>query len=960
MGGETQEPARSGASSIIQAPQSAAEALRASEDRFRAIFNQAAVGIAVAGLDSRFLQANRRICEILGYSNDELTSRTFSDITHPDDVPATLERVRQLLSGNIQEYVLEKRYQHKAGAIVWCLTSVTLLRDTQGRPVYFIGIVEDISERKQTELALRQTAQRLQLALAAGQLGDWTWDATTDLVNLGARAAEIFGLPAGVPISWARMRDLLVEEDAERARLAVEHSLESRTVYDIEYRVDRPNGGRRWIAARGNGIYDSDGKVLGMVGVLQDVTERKEAEASRARLAAVVESSDDAIVSKTLEGIITSWNTGAERIFGYTAREAIGQPITMLIPQERLAEEPAILARIAAGERIDHYESVRVRKDGRRIDVSLSVSPVKDHNGRIVGASKIARDISLQKRAETALREETRTLEILNKSGTAIAAQLDLHTLVQAVTDAATELVGAKFGSFFYTVRDERGDAFMLYTLSGAPREAFAKFGHPRATPVFAPTFRGEPVIRSDDILQDPRYGKWAPHHGQPAGHLPVRSYLAIPVVARSGDVIGGLFFGHPEPGMFDERSERLLIAFAAQAAIAIDNARLYEAAQREIERREEAEQALRETDRRKDEFLATLAHELRNPLAPIRQAALIAQATAASDAQKRWSHEVITRQVQHMSLLLDDLLDVSRITRGTLELRKKRTELASIIDAAVETARPVIDSKRHHLEITVPPERIHFEADPLRIAQVLSNLLTNAAKYTDPEGHIRLRARRDDDTIEIAVADTGIGLSADSLPDVFRMFSQVKSHQDRSDGGLGIGLALARGLVTLHGGTIEAHSKGLGHGSEFIVRLPIGAALEPGSEAPPAGDAVPSAAGHRVLVADDNRDAAESLAMLLRMDGHEVRVATDGTEAVALFARMQPDFAILDIGMPGLNGYEVARRMRKDAKGRPLRLIAVTGWGQQTDKALAFAAGFDHHFTKPLEPDKLLDLLRS
>ncbi|MGH8241596.1 MAG: GAF domain-containing protein, partial [Steroidobacteraceae bacterium] len=344
-----------------------------------------------------------------------------------------------------------------------------------------------------------------------------------------------------------------------------------------------------------------------------------------------------------------------------------------------------ILRRIAAGERIDHYESVRVNKEGRRIDVSLSVAPVKDHNGSIVGVSKIARDIGAQKLAESALRDETRTLELLNKSGAAIAAQLDLHTLVQAVTDAATELTGAKFGAFFFTVRDEQGDAFMLYTLSGAPREAFEKLGHPRATPLFGPTFSGEPVIRSDDIFTDPRYGRWPPHHGQPAGHLPVRSYLAIPVVARDGQVIGGLFFGHPEPGRFDERSERLLVGFAAQAAIAIDNAQLFEAAQLEITRREEAEQALRETDRRKDEFLATLAHELRNPLAPIRQAALISQASAASDAQKRWSHEVISRQVQHMSLLLDDLLDVSRITRGTLELRKKRTELASIIDAAVE-----------------------------------------------------------------------------------------------------------------------------------------------------------------------------------------------------------------------------------------------------------------------------------
>jgi PAS domain S-box-containing protein len=782
---QSQVAGHSSTSYVLDARERAEEALRASDERFRAIFNQAAVGIALAGLDGRILQANQRMSEILGYPHEELSAHTFTDLTHPDDRAATQDRARQLMAGNIEEYVLEKRYLHKSGGSVWCLTSVTLLRDTEGRPVYFIGIVEDMSERKKTELALRQTAQRLQLALAAGQLGDWSWDAATDEVIFGTRAAEIFGLRASEPLTWTGLRSLLVDEDAERARLAVEHALETHTVYDIEYRVDRPDGGgRRWIAARGTGFYDTGGTVLGMIGVVQDITERKETDAARMRLAAVVESSGDAIISKTLEGIITSWNLGAERMFGYNAGEVVGKPITLLIPPERLDEEPTILRRIAAGERIQQYESVRVHKDGRRLDVSLSVSPVKDHNGRIIGASKIARDIGLQK-----------------------------------LTEAA---------------------------------------------------------------------------------------------------------------------------------------------AQREIARREQAEQALRETDRRKDEFLATLAHELRNPLAPIRQAALISQAPGATEAQKRWGHEVITRQVQHMSLLLDDLLDVSRITRGTLELRKKRTELASIIDAAVETARPVIDSKRHHLQIAVPPERIHFEADPLRIAQVLSNLLTNAAKYTDPEGTIRLSAKLDQDTIEVAVSDTGIGISAESLPDIFRMFSQVKSHHDRSDGGLGIGLALAKGLVSLHGGTIEARSQGPGHGSEFAVRLPMGATTEPSQEAPPGDGATTCAAGRRVLIADDNRDAAESLAMLLRMDGHDVSVATDGTDAVQMFAKLQPQFAILDIGMPGLNGYEVARRMRKESKGRPLRLIAVTGWGAQADKALAFAAGFDNHFTKPLEPEKLLELLRT
>jgi CheY-like chemotaxis protein/two-component sensor histidine kinase len=344
--------------------------------------------------------------------------------------------------------------------------------------------------------------------------------------------------------------------------------------------------------------------------------------------------------------------------------------------------------------------------------------------------------------------------------------------------------------------------------------------------------------------------------------------------------------------------------------------------------------------------------------LAPIRQAALISKSPTATDAQKRWSHDVISRQVHHMALLLDDLLDISRITRGTLELRTEMTDLAAVIDAAVETARPAIDAKRHVFSTEIPPQTVHFSADPLRLAQVLSNLLTNAAKYTDPEGRIVLRAGVLADTILLSVSDSGIGIPPHGLQKVFDMFSQVKGGQDRSEGGLGIGLSLSKALVELHGGTIEAKSMGLGSGSEFIVRLPLrmlGKARHPHHVEPTLKPPV----GRRVLIADDNRDAAESLAMLLELDGHEVTVAHDGHEALAAFQSMQPEFALLDIGMPKLNGYEVARQVRRGTLGRAVTLIAVTGWGQDSDKAQALAAGFNHHFTKPIEPERLSALLR-
>jgi PAS domain S-box-containing protein len=375
-----------------------------------------------------------------------------------------------------------------------------------------------------------------------------------------------------------------------------------------------------------------------------------------------------------------------------------------------------------------------------------------------------------------------------------------------------------------------------------------------------------------------------------------------------------------------------------------------------DITQRKEQQRALIEADRRKDEFLATLAHELRNPLAPIRQAASIARNEKATDAQKRWSNTVIERQVQHMSLLLDDLLDVSRITHGTLQLRKQLNDLHSILGAAVETARPLIDERHHLLNLEVP-EQLQVHADPLRLAQVLSNLLTNAAKYTNPGGRIRVTGAQLGDELIISVEDNGIGISAQDLPRVFGMFAQLRNAQDHTAGGLGIGLALAKGIVELHGGRIEAVSGGPGMGSRFTVRLPNVLAVPANvarAENKSNGSMAP---GKRILLADDNRDAAESLAILLRLEGHEVELAHDGEAALQCFAQRRPDVALLDIGMPKANGYEVARQIRATA-GAEVMLIAVTGWAQDSDKAQSKAAGFDHHLTKPIEPETLIGLL--
>jgi len=375
-----------------------------------------------------------------------------------------------------------------------------------------------------------------------------------------------------------------------------------------------------------------------------------------------------------------------------------------------------------------------------------------------------------------------------------------------------------------------------------------------------------------------------------------------------------------------------------------------------DVTERKEQEQALREADRRKDEFLATLAHELRNPLAPIRQAAVIARSATATPAQQRWSLDVIERQVGHMAVLLDDLLDVSRITRGKLELRREVTSLRVIADAALEAARPSFEGRRQTLVLDWPDAALWADVDPMRIAQIVSNLLGNASKYTQPGGEIRLTARREGAHAVIEVQDNGIGIPAQSLDEIFEMFTQVRTSPAAASMGLGIGLALSRGLARMHGATLTARSEGLGHGSTFTLRLELCEAPTDGArgDAPALHEVHP----HRVLVADDNRDAAESLAEVLRMEGHDVTLAFDGESALREFKRVAPEIALLDIGMPLMSGNEVARAVRSLPGGDAAVLVAITGWGQQRDLAAAKDAGFDFHFTKPVDPAKVLRLI--
>lgn len=381
----------------------------------------------------------------------------------------------------------------------------------------------------------------------------------------------------------------------------------------------------------------------------------------------------------------------------------------------------------------------------------------------------------------------------------------------------------------------------------------------------------------------------------------------------------------------------------------------------RDISERKWAEEALRESNRLKDEFLAILAHELRNPLAPIRNALYILQQPEIDPAMTRQLLDMGQQQVEHMARMLDDLLDVSRISQGRFALRKEIVDLASLIMRAVAAVRLLVEEHRHELEISISDEPLRVEGDTTRLEQVLANLLNNACKYMDEGGKIRLTAGLRDGQVEIGVKDLGIGIPPEALPRIFEMFSQVDRSLERSRSGLGIGLALVRRLVEMHGGTIEAKSEGAGRGSEFVVRLPATAAEPPGPrEAEQEKEQVAAHAKRRILVVDDNQDAATTLGILLRLKGNEVRTAFDGLEAVAAAEAFQPQAILLDIGMPKMNGYDAARRIRQEARGRPVMLVATTGWGQQQDIARSKEAGFDHHLVKPVDFAQLEKLLAS
>jgi PAS domain S-box-containing protein len=723
-------------------------------------------GVVTTDASGRVMSLNPAAEAMLGWTEHEARHQFLSDVFHVVDekTRASIENpaTQVLHGGRIVGLSDRSVLVSRDGTERPIDDSAAPLRDEQGNIVGAAVMFHDVSERRRVEVTLeRSQRELLEFFDSASVPLHWIGPDGT-ILRANRAELDMLGYTDDEYVGRHISR-FHVDRDAIDDLLA--RLMPGDPVARYPARMRCKDGSIKKVLIDSNSFWDK-GRLVHNCCFMFDVTEQKRGEETRSLLAAIVAASDDAIVSKTLDGIILSWNDGAQRVLGYSPAEAIGRSVDLIIPPELREQERQTLQRIRQGERVDHFETVRVTKDGRRVDVSLTLSPVRDDSGRVIGASKVARDISERKRMDAALRE----------------------------------------------------------------------------------------------------------------------------------------------------------------------------------------------ADRRKDEFLATLAHELRNPLAPIRHSLEILLRSDGDPRLFRHATDILSRQLSHMIRLVDDLLDMSRITRDKLQLQRTRVELASIIRHAVEASRPLAERDQQTIEVSLPAEPIYLDADPVRLAQVFSNLFNNACQYTEPGGHIWLTAARQNEEVVLVVRDSGIGMPADQLDGIFEMFTQVEDDSERPRRGLGIGLTLVRRLVQLHGGTVTARSEGRGLGSEFEVRLPVLESEEPHDEPEPLP--APETSTRRILVVDDNRDSAESIATLLQLSGHQTYMAHDGLAAVEAAERYRPDVILLDVGLPKMSGLDACRRIRGHAWGKGMVIVALTGWGQDHDRRNTQEAGFDAHLVKPVDYGDLLQLL--
>lgn len=947
----------------------AQRALRESQQFLHAVFDSAADGICVVDAQMRCSYINPIGAAVLAYEPAELLGRPVdailrSPLPGTDAVSDDTPIARAISTG--QACRMDKdvfwRKDGRQLRVAYSVAPVILDGEQRGAVITYRDRTEAERAAQEQERLLREVqAERTRLAevfehspsfMAVLTGPDHVFErANQKYIELVGRA-DILGKP---------LREVLPETMAQGFVALLDEVLGTGVPYvgtDVRIELRRPGAGvqTRYVDFVYQPMRSADGRITGVFVQGVDLTARKQSEAALAQVRAesdrrrrlyetILSNTPDLAYVFDLDHRFTYANETLLRIWGRTWDEAIGKTFLEVGYEPSHAQmHDREIEQVKATKLPVRGEVPFTGTTGRRIYEYIFV-PVLGPSGDVEAVAGTTRDVTERKQAqdelETLLGRQTRRANLLGRvadAGRRMNAVRDADTIAEILTNEAREIIGAHQAVTSLTVSQDWAQAINAVSL-GDKYAAYRGYdAKPDGSGIYALVCQtNRPMRMTQQELQ--AHPAWRGFGAHAAKHPPMRGWLAVPLVGHGGRNLGLLQLSDKHAGEFDQEDEDVLVQLAAVAAAGIENARFYNELQVQA--------------RRKDEFLAVLAHELRNPLAPLRNGLSLLELSKSAEHVER-VREIMTRQVSHMARLIDDLLDVSRITTGKVQLRPETVEVRRILDAAMEVSRPAIERARHAVTLSVPESvPLLVRADPTRMAQVVSNLLNNAAKYTPEGGRIEVSAEQEGSEVVIRVRDSGAGLSAEAIPEIFELFTQVGRTLDHSQGGLGIGLALVKRLMEMHGGSVQAHSPGPGLGSTFTLRVPALAA--PPEREPQIARRTPKGKRTwRILVVDDNEDAADTLAAVLTMSGHSTRVCHGGAQALGEVEAFAPEVVLLDIGLPGMDGYEVARRLRKAPHGADVLLVAITGWGTENDRKRTKEAGFDEHLTKPVEFDRL------
>lgn len=879
--------------------------------------------------------------QLFGYTAGEIIGQPVTRII-PDDHQTEERHVQARIRAGHRVGHYDTVRRRKNGQLIHVSMDASPVLTPDGVIVAISKVVRDITAQKQLEDKLSVKSALIELSHEA----IFAWHANEGIVEWNTGCERLYGYAREEAIG--RISHELLATIHSQPLDAIIGFLTNSGEWSGELR-HRTRDGREVIVESRQQIVDIDGRSL-VLETNRDVTDRRAADAARAQLAALVESCEDAIIGKDLVGTITSWNRAAEWMYGYTAREAIGQSIRLVIPENRWAEEDDVLARISRGETVQHFETVRRRKDGTMIPVALTMSPIHDSRGAVVGISKIARDISAQKHA-------SQRAAFLAEAGAVLAGSLEYLTTLKTVANLAVPAI-ADWCAVDVMTEDRKLERLAVAHIDPEKielaRTIRSQYEDPTSPYSPAAVVRtGTPAMVTeitDDMITAAAHGDV--ERVALIRSLGLKSYIIVPLTTR-GRTFGALTLATAESGrLYTPDDFRFAQDLAFRAALAVDNARAYHDAQ--------------SANRLKDEFLATLSHELRTPLNAILGYSRLVHSGLITGEKHAHALQAIERNATALTQIVEDVLDVSRIISGKIRLNIQPVDLPAVVSYAVESITPAAEAKQIRVQTIIDPRAAPISGDPDRLQQILWNLVSNAVKFTPRHGVVQIRLERVNSHVEIVVSDTGIGISPDFLPHIFERFRQEDSGSTREHGGIGLGLAIVRHLVELHGGTIHAASDGRDKGTTFRVRLPVMIVhhdttrerqVHPTAARAGAATQLPDLHGVSVLAVDDDADARSLVRETLETRGANVITVESAEVALQMLEKVRPDVLLADIGMARSDGFELIARVRQSTVHaiREVPAAALTAYARAEDRVKALQSGFQMHLAKPVDPAELI-----